>query len=209
MNTILLKEVSKKFSRQTIFSNISFEAQQGDIIAITGYNGSGKSTLLQIIAGYITPAGGRVEYFFNDKKIQSEHIYQHISLAAPYSELVEEFTLSELLSFYVKFKTLSNVHSVEKILETSHLGFSKNKQIKYYSSGMKQRVKLALALMTDVPLILLDEPHSNLDQNGMEWFRKLMLHNKGNKIIFISSNRVEEETGFCNKFINLEDFKKS
>ena len=209
MNTILLKEVGKKFSRQTIFSNISFKAQQGDIIAITGYNGSGKSTLLQIIAAYITPTQGSVEYFFNEKKIQSESIYKHISLAAPYQELIEEFTLSELLSFYTKFKTLSDVHSVTKILEISHSGFSKSKQIKYYSSGMKQRVKLTLALMTDVSFILLDEPHSNLDKEGILWFRDLLLHNRGNKIIFISSNRVEEETGFCNKFLNLEDYKKS
>ena len=208
MNAVTGKGISKKFSRQNIFSNISFDAHQGDVIAITGYNGSGKSTLLQIIAGYISPSGGSIEHIFNGKKINSDNLYQYISFAAPYLELIEEFALPEMISFYTKFKAVSDIISITGIIEMSQPGFSIHKQIKYYSSGMKQRVKLALALMTDVPYVLLDEPLSNLDQNGMEWFRKLMIQNKGNKIIFISSNRVQEETGFCNKFINLEDYKK-
>jgi ABC-type multidrug transport system ATPase subunit len=208
LNAVTGKGISKKFLRQSIFSNIAFDAQQGDAIAITGYNGSGKSTLLQIIAGYISPSAGSVEHIFNGKKINPDHLYLYISFAAPYLELIEEFTLPEMISFYTKFKTLSDAIPISRIIEVSQPGFLMHKQIKYYSSGMKQRVKLALALMTDVPYVLLDEPLSNLDQNGMEWFRKLMIQNKGNKIIFISSNRVEEETGFCNKFINLEDYKK-
>jgi ABC-type multidrug transport system ATPase subunit len=209
LNTITLKGVSKKFSGQRIFSNVSFEAKQGDAIAITGYNGSGKSTLLQIIAGYISPSTGSIEHFFNDKKILPHSLYQYISLATPYLELIEEFTLGEMISFYNKFKSLTDLPSIKGIIESSHSGFERDKQIKYYSSGMKQRVKLILAMMTDVPFVMLDEPHSNLDQDGMEWFGKLLIQNKGNKIIFISSNRVQEETGICNKFIHLEDFRKS
>lgn len=208
MNAITLSGISKKFSRQSIFSNISFEAKQGDSVAITGYNGSGKSTLLQIIAGYISPSAGNVEHFYNNKKILADNIYQYISLATPYLDLIEEFTLAEMISFYCKFKPLNDVNSIVKIIESSHSGFAIDKQIKYYSSGMKQRVKLTLTMMSDVPYVLLDEPHSNLDEDGVEWFSKLMNQNRVNKIIFISSNRVKEETGFCNKFINLEDYKK-
>ncbi|MEO5571065.1 MAG: ATP-binding cassette domain-containing protein [Bacteroidia bacterium] len=209
MNTISLKEISKKFLRQTIFNNISFEAQQGDVIAITGYNGSGKSTLLQIVAGYISPTSGQVDFFFKNKKIHPDNLYQYISLAAPYLELIEEFTLAETISFYTNFKSLINERSISDEIQKDHTEFSMGKQIKFYSSGMKQRVKLALALMTDVPFVLLDEPHSNLDQKGIIWFNDLLAQNKDDKIIFISSNRVREETGFCNKFINLEDYKKN
>ena len=177
-------------------------------MAITGFNGSGKSTLLQIIAGYISPSSGEVEHFFNDQKIHPDILYRYIGLAAPYLELIEEFTLNELVVFYNKFKQLHDTSSIIKVIESSHASFAADKQIKYYSSGMKQRVMLALAMMADVPFIMLDEPHTNLDQEGVEWCDKLINAHKKNKIVFVSSNRVKEETGFCNKSINIEEYKR-
>jgi ABC-type multidrug transport system ATPase subunit len=209
LNTIKVAGISKRFSKELIFSNISFEANDGDLIGITGYNGSGKSTLLQIIAGYISPTNGSVEHLLNNKKISADTLYQYVSMATPYIELMEECTLTEIISFYSKFKKLTDSpQTITRILETSQLGFAFNKPVKFYSSGMKQRVKLILAMMSDVPFVFLDEPLSNLDKNGEEWFLNLLRQNKSNKIIFISSNRVKEETMLCNKLIDLEDFKK-
>jgi ABC-type multidrug transport system ATPase subunit len=208
VNTLTLTNLSKKFSQQWIFRDISIQANEGDAVAITGFNGSGKSTLIQIIAGYISPTNGEVDYLIKGKKSNPGDFYQHISLATPYLELIEEFTLKEMISFYRKFKPFPDNLDTEKIIETTGLGFSSGKPIKYFSSGMKQRVKLTLALMADASCALLDEPLSNLDQNGVNWFAGLINDYKKNKILFISSNRTEEETGICNKFITIEDYKK-
>lgn len=207
MNRISLLQVSKKFSGQWIFKNVSFEALQGDAVTITGYNGSGKSTLLQIIAGYITPNEGTTEWFLGNQRIDGDNIYKHISFAAPYLDLMEELTLYEQVSFYQKFKPFVNNLSVSEIIETAELKNSSNKPLKYFSSGMKQRVKLALAFTSSVPFILLDEPLSNLDRHGFAWYKKMMGQYKDGKILFISSNRQLEETEYCNKSLNIEDFK--
>ena len=207
-DTLTLTNLSKKFSRQWIFRDVSITANEGDAIAITGYNGSGKSTLIQIIAGYITPTDGVIEYIIKGRKANPENFYKHISLAAPYLELIEEFTLKEMISFYGKFKSYPGDQDTERIIEAAGLPVASHKPLKHFSSGMKQRVKLTLALMADVSVVLLDEPHSNLDQNGIGWFTQLINAFKKDKILFISSNRMEEETVICNKFIKIENYKK-
>ncbi|MFI5218654.1 MAG: ATP-binding cassette domain-containing protein [Bacteroidia bacterium] len=207
MNSVTLKNIGKRFAGQWIFKNISIEIFIGDVVAITGYNGCGKSTLLQIIAGYISQTSGQIEYSLNEQKVSHENIYKSISFASPYIDLIEEFTLKEISGFYFNFKPALKQHDIGTLVEVSRLKFSQNKKLKYFSSGMKQRVKLILALMADAPLLLLDEPLSNLDKEGIEWFDNAFAEFKKNKIVFICSNRLAEETKSCNKFLNVEDYK--
>jgi ABC-type multidrug transport system ATPase subunit len=125
---------------------------------ITGPNGSGKSTLLQCMAASIQVNEGAIEFNNAQKKLELENIYQYISIAAPYLEVIEEMTAPEFLLFHASFKPLLSNVTIPEILEIIGLQTAINKQIRFYSSGMKQRIKLAQAIFSDVPILLLDEP---------------------------------------------------
>lgn len=207
LNSVILKNISKNFSGQWIFKNISFEAKSGDVVSITGYNGSGKSTLLQIIAGYISPTEGIIKYNINESKIKQENVYQIISYSAPYLDLIEDFSLNEIIHFYFSLKAKQRGSDLKKILEISQLSTSADKKLKYFSSGMKQRARLILSLLTEAPLLLLDEPASNMDRAGIDWFHSAFKEFSNNKIVFICSNSSIEETTLGNRILNVEDFK--
>jgi ABC-type multidrug transport system ATPase subunit len=208
VNHIRLENISKKFGRQVIFSAVNLEIIEGEQVAVIGYNGSGKSTLLQIIAGYCTPSGGTVSHFEMDKQLSNDQLYQYISFAAPYLDLIEEYTAAETVKFYSEFKSFSHGILSDELLEIAELSHAHHKPVKFFSSGMKQRLKLILAILSDVPFVFLDEPASNLDKPGIKWYRKIIeLYNK-KKIIIISSNESADEIDFCNKIVRIEDYKK-
>jgi ABC-type multidrug transport system ATPase subunit len=169
-------------------------------------NGSGKSTLLQVISGALTPSSGKLIYFDGDEIIDSEKYYQYISLAAPYLELIEDFTLTEVLDFHFKFKSRLNSFDNSAIISLLGMEKNQNKLIKHFSSGMKQRVKLALAFCSDTPILLLDEPTSNLDTQGTEWYLAMVNQFTSDRITLVCSNQASEY-GFCKEHINLADYK--
>src|SRR5690606_8438251 len=148
--------------------------EQGNSYAILGANGSGKSTLLQVISGSLSPSEGNIIYRNQEQPVDPEQIFQQLSLAAPYLEFIVELTLTELISFHFKFKPFLAGYDAVKIIELLGFEKSKNKLLKYFSSGMKQRVKLALAFCSDTPVLLLDEPTSNLDTEGIAWYHTLI-----------------------------------
>lgn len=197
-----LKNISKRFNQELIFKNLSYSFKSGSKYAITGPNGSGKSTLIQVISGYVRPSAGEIAYA--EGNIDIEDVFTHISIAAPYLELIEEFTLAEAIDFHFKFK--QPLVSKSDLLEISYLGDAKDKQVKKFSSGMKQRLKLALAFYSDCPLLLLDEPTSNLDEKGGQWYHEQILRQE-NKTILIASNQPAEYS-FCEKTVNIMDFKQ-
>lgn len=197
-----LKNISKRFNQELIFKNLSYSFKSGSKYAITGPNGSGKSTLIQVISGYVRPSAGEIAYA--EGNIDVEDVFTNISIAAPYLELVEEFTLDEAIDFHFKFK--QPLVSKSDLLEISYLGDAKDKQVKKFSSGMKQRLKLALAFYSDCPLLLLDEPTSNLDEKGAQWYHEQILRQE-NKTILIASNQTAEYS-FCEKIVNIMDFKQ-
>ena len=203
---IKLTNVGKRFNREWIFRNLSFEFQSATSYAITGPNGSGKSTLLQIIAGATTFNEGGIEYFSGDNKILSEKVYSNISIAAPYLELVEEMTLTEFLNFHSKLKSCLPSFDAEKIISLINLEEASQKQIRYFSSGMKQRVKLAQAIFSDVPVVLLDEPCTNLDEEGIALYKTLVNDHCKNRLLIVSSNDVQEYD-FCKEIINIKNYK--
>ena len=203
---IRLTNVGKRFNREWIFRNLSFEFQSATSYAITGPNGSGKSTLLQIIAGATTFNEGDIEYFLEDKKMLTENVYTHISIAAPYLELVEEMTLTEFLHFHSKLKNWLPGFETQKVISIINLEEAAQKQIRYFSSGMKQRVKLAQAILSNAAVVLLDEPCTNLDEDGIALYKKLVDDHCSNRLLFVSSNDVQEYD-FCKEIINIKNYK--
>lgn len=198
---IILDKVGKRYNREWIFRNLSLSFIKGHSYAITGPNGSGKSTLLQVISGVIPASEGRIEYK-NDKNILPEDLYKHITLATPYLELIEEFTLSELLDFHLKFKTFRNSISKQEFIERLKFEKSQNKEVRFFSSGMKQRLKIGLALYSDSSVLLLDEPTSNLDHANIDWYKDEVVQHLNNRIVIICSNQPYEYE-FCEEVIDL------
>jgi ABC-type multidrug transport system ATPase subunit len=203
---ILLNDIGRRFNRDWIFRNLSYSFKKGSSYAILGRNGSGKSTLLQIIAGSLSQSEGSIEILVDGKSIESEELYQSLTIAAPYLELIEEFTLSEMIDFHFGFKKYIPGLDKEKLLELLDLKASKNKAIKYFSSGMKQRTKLALAICSDTDLLLLDEPASNLDAQAITWFQDLIKDYTENRIVIVCSNQ-EHEYFFCQNQLQMADYK--
>ena len=199
---ISLAEACKRFNKEWIFKNLNFQFEAGKHYALVGNNGSGKSTLLQIIAGYSDLTKGSISW----SPFDAINIYEQISFAAPYLELVEEFTATEQFEFQAQFKPIQKDLSTEKILELIGLKNAAHKQIRYYSSGMKQRLKLALAIFSDCPILLLDEPCSNLDKEGYALYDTLIKEYAMHKLIIVGSND-PAEYHFCKAQVNLMDYK--
>jgi len=204
---ISLKDVGKRYNHEWIFRGISHTFKQNEHTVIRGANGSGKSTLLQVILGSTTASEGELSYSANGIEVKVEESLSMFSLATPYLELVEEFTLIEMLEFHQKMQAFKVGLTIDSIIEALYLTGSQNKAIKYYSSGMKQRVKLGVALLSDTPFVLLDEPTSNLDAAAIEWYKNLVEENKYDRIIMVCSNDQKDEFSFCEKELNLMDYK--
>ena len=202
---ITLIDAGKRFNRDWIFRHLNYEFQTGHTYAITGPNGSGKSTLLQSIAGAMAISEGSIRYD-NGAPIAPEQAYRHLSLAAPYLQLVEEMTVTEFLQFHAAFKPLLPGISAAGIIRRVGLETAAHKQMRYYSSGMKQRVRLAQALFSDSSLVLLDEPCTNLDTEGIGLYRELIAQYTAGRLVIVSSNDVQEYE-FCEERINITGYK--
>lgn len=203
---ITLSNTGKRFNREWIFRHFSYEFYSGKSYAITGPNGSGKSTLLQVIAGAILHNEGTIEYKNGQQTTVAEQHYKDISIAAPYLELIEEMTAKEMLLFHSKFKPLTATLAVEDILKTVGLENAIDKQIRYFSSGMKQRLKLAQAFFSNTPVLLLDEPTTNLDADGIALYHTLINNYSKDKLVIVSSN-VTQEYDFCEEVIEIGAYK--
>ncbi len=204
---ISLEKISKRFTREWIFRDLDYTFTSGNAYAVVGPNGSGKSTLLQVISGFLPPTNGKLTYNKEGNKIEDDDIHPLLSIAAPYLELIEEFTLQEFLKFHFSFKIMMEGMSIDDIIEVMELPSAKNKLLKNFSSGMRQRVKLATCFFADSPVVLLDEPTTNLDEKGVRWYEQKVMQILPDRIVIICSN-LEREYNFCKKFININDYKK-
>ncbi len=203
---ITLQNIGRRFNRDWIFRGVDRTFISGNIYAILGPNGSGKSTLLQVLNGSLSPSAGKIEYFYEDKPVEIDAVYEYLSLAAPYLELIEEFSLAEMIDFHFKFKPYKAGITKDEVIDLLALPGSKNKLIRYFSSGMKQRLKLALAFCADTPMLMLDEPTSNLDSQGVDWYLNLVQKFAQNRLTIICSNQ-EHEYSFCDEQLNISDYK--
>ncbi|MBL6445975.1 ABC transporter ATP-binding protein [Fulvivirga sp. 29W222] len=205
---VSLQNLAKRYNKEWIFKDLSYDLAAGECYALIGSNGSGKSTLLQIISGYHLPSAGSIAYMNQGAPIAPEHIFQHISISTPYMELIDEFTLREHLDFHFKFRKMREGYTVHKIIESCLLLSARDKYIKNFSSGMKQRLKLALSFYTESKLVLLDEPTSNLDNQGTQWYMERVRElRKTDATVLIASNQDYEYEEFCSEHIDLLKYK--
>ncbi len=205
---ILLSDCGKRYNRDWIFRNFSRVFEAGTHYAIVGPNGSGKSTLLQVVAGSVMNSEGNITYHHNGKVIDNDNVFRYLSIAAPYQELIEEMSPVEFLSFHHQFKPLIHALSITRIISIIGLEKSANKQIRYFSSGMKQRIKLAQAIFSNVKCVLLDEPCTNLDADGINLYHQLIKEYCSSRMVIISSNDPQEYNS-CKELINILDYKTS
>jgi len=220
---ISLINAGKRFNRDWIFRNFNYGFTAGTAYAITGPNGSGKSTLLQVIGGAMMMSEGTVKYevgkresaignepgpstTLRESEVGIDQAFQYIAIAAPYLEVIEEMTVTEFLQFHGQFKSFLPELTIPKIIAEIGLQNAAHKQIRYYSSGMKQRVKLAQAIFSDVPCVLLDEPCTNLDATGIALYHHLIDSYCTNRLVIVSSND-EQEYSFCKEKIDILSFK--
>ena len=203
---IELTDLGKRFNGTWIFRHLQYRFSSPKHYAVTGPNGSGKSTRLQVIAGTATCQAGSVRYRDGDRLLDPAQQYRYFSLAAPYLELVEEMTLAEFLSFHHSLKGWIDGRSDREIMAAVGLEASSGKQLRYFSSGMKQRVKLAQAIFSDVPVVLLDEPATNLDEDGVQLYRRFVQEHCRDRLTIISSNDTVEYD-FCEEKIDLRNYK--
>ncbi|PIB35901.1 hypothetical protein BFP72_11110 [Reichenbachiella sp. 5M10] len=200
---VILDKISKRFSnKEWIFKDIEEHFLPGDRIAITGSNGSGKSTLLKTIGGMTLPSHGEIIYRSDQGTLDQDHWIDHLVFSSPYLELIEDFSLLEMLTFHFQFKTMREDLSINQMIQTMYFQKQENKLIKNFSSGMKQRLKLGLCFFTKADLLLLDEPTANLDQTGIDWYLTQIQQLPSECTLLIASNQ-SHEYSMCTRTIEM------
>lgn len=205
---IILNNIAKRYLYDWVFRNLTIHFKTTNRYAILGANGSGKSTLLKVLSGHLSPSKGTIQYKINSQEISKDDIYKHISFASPYIDLIEEFTLLESIQFHQQFKPFFNNLNTNDFLDLIQLKKAKDKEIRFFSSGMKQRLKLGLAICSNTSLLLLDEPTATLDEKSVEWFHLLLEKYTSNRLIIIASNEARDVKS-CQEIINILDYKKA
>lgn len=204
--SIALEDLSKRFNREWIFRKLSYRFSSGTTYAITGPNGSGKSTLLQVLWGQIPQTSGVIRYVNNGSEISLEHTFRHISIATPYMDLIEEFTLIEMLKFHFQLKNIREGVTIDDLIERMYLKEARDKQLMNFSSGMRQRLKLAIAFYTKADVYFLDEPGTNLDNRAFDWYKREFSGLPKNAMIFVASNDPAEYPDTAT-VLNIMDYK--
>ena len=204
--SILAEGLSKRFNREWIFKNLSYTFHSGKTYAITGPNGSGKSTLLQVLWGQLPQTSGSLVYSTANKTIPLEEIFSSVSIAAPYMDLIEEFTLEEQIRFHFRMRTIRSGFTFESILDKLYLTHARSKSISNFSSGMKQRLKLGMAFYTEANALFLDEPGTNLDEQAFTWFQDNLKQLPKDRLVFIASNQRNEYPEDA-EVLNLMEYK--
>lgn len=204
---IELKNAGRRFNQEWIYRKVNYLFEAPNRYAVLGPNGSGKSTLLSLLLGNLAPSEGEIIYTNQDGQIiPVDQVYRHISFAAPYLDLIEEFTLQETIDFHFNFKKVHPAIQKSGILSLLGLKKSQDKPLKYFSSGMKQRTKLILACCSDTSMLFLDEPTSNLDVQGIDWYQRLIEQFSDNRLVIVCSNQKNEYL-FCNHLLEVTDYK--
>ena len=200
---IKLNNVGKRFERNWVFRNLNHEFTEGNRYVVLGQNGSGKSTLLKVVSGNVMQSEGTLEYSIAGKTIAVENVFKQLAIAAPYLDVPEEYSLPEIITFHKTFKPFEDNLTEKEVIEIMELSHTKEKNYKHFSSGMKQRVKLGLAILSKNSLLLLDEPSTALDAKSILWYQNLITDFGKDKTMIVFSNNKEEEFGFCKERILL------
>jgi len=205
---IEIENINKSFQNNIIFKNLSCTIDNSSPNAILGANGSGKSTFIKIISGILNCDSGIIRYFSSSNTvIHSQDIFKYTAFLAPYVDLIEEFNIAEILNFHSRFVETLDGLSISNIIDLLDFSKYQNLKVKDYSSGMKQKAKIALCLFYRKHFLLFDEPCVNLDANAVEWYKEMTSLYLKNRILVVCSNNADHETFNCTKKINIEDYK--
>lgn len=199
---VICDKLSKNFGFQRIVREVDIVFEKRSVTGIGGRNGSGKSTLLKMISGYLSPSSGSVTYLIKNETVIRNDVFQYLCFSAPYIELTPSFSLQETFEHYSSFKPIQDI-SYNTFVDFCELPDTKNKQLSVFSSGMKQKINLALALISDVPLLIFDEPTSYLDDEAKKWFYNSLQHNLNGKTVIIASND-SDDFGLVTKRYEVE-----
>ena len=201
---VSVNAVTKRFNRNAVFADLSFDVEPGQVFGIVGRNGSGKSTLLRILGGLLSPSSGGVGYAMNGAAVDHERLYRHIGYAAPYLVLYEEFNAVENIQLYARIRgTAMPARDAAALLERVGLPTDRKDPIRAFSSGMKQRMKLLFAIMHRPALLLLDEPISNLDADGRRVVYDIVQEFRRSGTVIIATND-DEDIARCDATISVE-----
>ena len=195
--------IGKRFHRNWVFRGLTFAMASGSHSVFLGGNGSGKSTLLKIISGFSTPSEGKITFELDDSELDQIPT-NTVSMAAPYTSLYLPLTLKESIAYHLKFQPILNDLDIEAIMELAYLTEHQDKVIKNFSSGMLQRLKLSLAILSDTPLLLLDEPCSNLDEKAIAWYKEMMSTYTEGRTVVVATNDVKNDVLRSDVVINLQ-----
>jgi len=204
--SITLDKVTKQYNDVVLFQDVDYTFKSDTKYAIKGHNGSGKSTLLQIISSFLIPDKGTLTYRMGATALKPEEIYKHVSIAAPFSALFLEMTLKEAIDFHFQFKELTHFTNTHELIDFLQFSTSQHKTLQNFSSGMLQKVKLALAVFSKTSILLLDEPCMNFDEANKGWYIDLMHKYTNDRLVVIASND-PFETSFCEHSIRILDYK--
>ena len=202
MTEVVATSISKRYGYQWIIQDFNHQFHAGTIYGLSGSNGSGKSTLMKILSSFLTPTAVKITYQVDNKDVANDRIFQHISFASPYTDLINEYTLEENFKFHSKFKPLVREIDFKTFENNIQLKGHAQKTLQHFSSGMKQKIQLALALMSNTSILLLDEPTSFLDANAKKWFSELLGEYSNNRVVIIASND-GYDLDLCKEVISL------
>ena len=205
---ISLNNIGKQYNGEWIFKSVSLSFSQEFSYLITGSNGSGKSSLLKVLCGYSVPSQGDIKWETDKDTVDEDKVHKGISVCAPFVDLFDKHTVNEAIEFHFKFKELVSDIKIQDVIKFCYLDGCENKLISDLSSGMKQRLKIAINFLSDTPYLFLDEPCANLDAQAISWYQENLVKYKKDRLVIICSNNKEEEHFICNKTINLGDYKK-
>ncbi len=203
---IELEKVGKRYRMEWILRGVDYRFEPGGRYAVTGPNGSGKSTFLRLLSGHLTPSRGKIRFLHQERPVETAQVYRRLAFAAPYIELIEEFTLIEGLRFHRRFQPFRHELDEQALLDLLAFPRARHKAIRHFSSGMKQRLKLVLALASESNLLLLDEPTTNLDRQGVDWYLQLVERFAADRLVVVASN-VAADYAFCQEKINILNYK--
>lgn len=201
---LILDHITKEFNRRPIFRDISLKLDDVDSLIITGRNGAGKSTLVKIIAGVLSPTRGKVEFRDERTVLTADEVRDRIGLVSPYLQLYDEFSAIENLMYLsrIRANSVRIEEESERLLRLFSLWEKRHDHVRTYSSGMKQRLKFVFALLHRPDVLLLDEPTSNLDVEGIEVVQQVIEQQKRQGILVVATN-IESEVAWCNKRLHL------
>ena len=207
MTSLVLTHIEKRFNQRIIFSDVNLSIDRGEVLGIVGKNGSGKSTLLKIMAGVLAPNKGTVSIRVDGKTIDGDHVHKHIGFCSPYLQMFDEFSSKENIQFVARARGMKLLAAQSGAwLQGVGLPADREDAIIGYSSGMKQRMKLLFATMHHPDILFLDEPITNLDQEGIDIVYSIVRQFKQRGIVVIATNQ-KSDLDVCDRLYDLEERK--